>query len=217
MSIELFPVVHLTDSHVSIEQVRKAFELEADGVFLIDHLNFDGTDHLLDIYNSARQEFPGKFIGINVLQLIFPVDSLHLFIETLDNGQIDKLPDALWYDDASVDKGAAIDYRTLHPSLVDVQLFGGTAFKYTSSYTDDPTESAIETTRIAPSVDVVTTSGKGTGFAPSTSKLASMKAASGGRPLAVASGISVENLDDYRGVVDKILVSSSIETPIRTI
>ena len=32
------------------------------------------------------------------------------------------------------------------------------------------------------------------------------------RDLAVASGISIENIADYQGIVDEVLVSSSVET-----
>jgi predicted TIM-barrel enzyme len=61
-----------------------------------------------------------------------------------------------------------------------------------------------------PFVDVITTSGSATGSAPSTEKVASMRGAIGGHPLAIASGVSPENVQEYLHLVDCILASSSI-------
>jgi len=59
-------------------------------------------------------------------------------------------------------------------------------------------------------MDVVTTSGPGTGEAASVSKIRAMKAALGDFPLAIASGITPENVGPYLGVADCFLVATGI-------
>lgn len=102
-------------------------------------------------------------------------------------------------------------YKADHPELAGVALLGGVAFKYTPSYTDDPVGAAAAARELEPFVDVVTTSGPGTGMSPQPEKLAAMKHAIG-KPLAVASGIGPDNIHGYAGTVDQILVASSVET-----
>lgn len=60
-------------------------------------------------------------------------------------------------------------------------------------------------------VDVVTTSGPGTGEPPTVEKLATMRQALGDRALAVASGITPENVEPFLPYVDAFLVATGIE------
>jgi predicted TIM-barrel enzyme len=57
---------------------------------------------------------------------------------------------------------------------------------------------------------LVTTSGPGTGIAALREKIARMKAALGDFPLAIASGITPENVTDYLDVADCFLVATGI-------
>jgi predicted TIM-barrel enzyme len=59
-------------------------------------------------------------------------------------------------------------------------------------------------------MDVVTTSGPGTGQAAHVEKIRTMKAALGDFPLAIASGITPENVKDYLPFSDCYLVATGI-------
>jgi predicted TIM-barrel enzyme len=105
------------------------------------------------------------------------------------------------------------EYREDHPGLKKIAFMGGVSFKYTEWYTADPAESARMAEQLAPFVDVVTTSGAGTGSPPSAEKITAMGRAAGPGRLAVASGISIENIADYSDQPDMtVLVASSLET-----
>ncbi len=59
--------------------------------------------------------------------------------------------------------------------------------------------------------DVCTTSGPGTGMAASIDKIANIRGAIGpDKPLAIASGVSAENIGSYKEYIDYALVSTSI-------
>ena len=59
-------------------------------------------------------------------------------------------------------------------------------------------------------MDVVTTSGPGTGRAAGLEKIRAMKQALGEFPLAIASGITPENVGDYLAVADCFLVATGV-------
>lgn len=59
-------------------------------------------------------------------------------------------------------------------------------------------------------MDVVTTSGPGTGKAAAVEKIRTMKEALGDFPLAIASGITPENVSDYLPYADCFLVATGI-------
>ena len=65
-------------------------------------------------------------------------------------------------------------------------------------------------TKAARYMDVVTTSGPGTGHAASPDKISVMKHALGDHPLAIASGITPENVSDYLDIADCFLVATGI-------
>lgn len=211
--MKIHPVVHINSLEMAVEQSSRALDAGADGVFLIDH---HLTSPLLTFETLAatRERNPGAHIGINLLghktlQILNFIDA------AIAEGRIDRAPDALWVDDVlqpnRSDAEVSFIAQQQQPALRAMRLFGGIAFKYTASYTDDPEIAARQTEQLDDVVDVVTTSGKGTGYAPSPSKLAAMRAATA-KPIAVASGISADNVADYSGSVDEVLIASSIET-----
>jgi predicted TIM-barrel enzyme len=84
--------------------------------------------------------------------------------------------------------------------------FGGVAFKYQRVVED--LEAAC---RIAARfMGVVTTSGIGTGHAADVEKIRRMKLSLGDVPLAIASGITPENVGDYLSFADCFLVATGI-------
>ena len=59
-------------------------------------------------------------------------------------------------------------------------------------------------------MDVITTSGPGTGQAAEPAKIAAIRAGAGDHPMALASGVTPENVDDYLPWVDAYLVATGI-------
>lgn len=210
MGIETFPVVHVHAVSQAVEQSGIAFDAGADGIYLIDHNNTT-IDLLLSSFNEVASRYPQNFVGLNFLQHPSAAISLGFIAKSVGSGELAKLPDGLWMDDADPEKENFLRLRDEHPEFSGVLYLGGVAFKYTPSFTDSPEQAAAEAARLKPYVDVVTTSGKGTGKAPSPEKIHAMKTTIGDKKLAVASGISLENFSSYDGVFDQLLVSTSVE------
>jgi len=208
--MKLYPVVHMKSNEHALELSQQAFEAGADGVFLIDHISPRVSDILTNAYNHVRSSLGREaFIGLNYLGLS-PGDVVAYLAAAQAEDFIETLPDAVWSDDAVGGRDVVSYKRSL--GLEAVRYLAGVAFKYTSSYTDNPIEAAILAREFAPLVDVVTTSGPGTGSAADVAKVAAMKAAIGSQELALASGVSLDNIEDYRPYVDTVLAASSIET-----
>lgn len=211
MALDIYPVIHIDSEAQATEQATLALESGADGVYLIDHHNTHDTALLLSAYNSVKGTFPSGFVGLNFLQRHSSALAFRELLAAKASDVIDEYPSALWVDYADTDKEETEALRTEQPELADILYLGGVAFKYTNAYTADAEKAADEAARLAPFVDVVTTSGAGTGIAPSPEKIASMKKATSPKPLAVASGISIDNIEGYAGSFDQLLVSTSIE------
>jgi hypothetical protein len=89
-------------------------------------------------------------------------------------------------------------------------LFGGVAFKYGPDEALTGDGLAVLASAATALVDVVTTSGPGTGYAARLTKIATIRAAIGESPMAIASGITAENVADYLPYADCFLVASGI-------
>lgn len=210
--MKVFPVVHINEVEVAATQASLALDAGADGVYLIDHRGVS-EDTLFTTFNALDSRRTDSYIGINILQR-GPTDAMSLIARAVQKGWLSRAPDALWSDDADEYLHTPGDAKWLKDNnkyIRTMRFLGGVAFKYTVSYTDDPLQARTEVDRLRSAVDIVTTSGKGTGHPPSVAKIRAMKDEARG-PLAVASGISIENIDEYRGIVDEVLVASSVET-----
>src|SRR5438477_29238 len=98
------------------------------------------------------------------------------------------------------------------------EVFGGPRVVLPVIHVEGP-EQALRNARVAlaaaaraaaASMDVVTTSGPGTGQAAAPDKLRRMKEALGVTPLAIASGVTPENVGGYLPWVDCFLVATGI-------
>lgn len=211
MAPKVFPVVHVEDAEQALRQVDVAFECGADGVYLIDH-NLNTAEWLAEIVASATAAHPGRFVGVNFLQLHSAMEAFEFLARARAEGVIERYPDGLWMDDALPCRRETVELRAGDPELAAVSYLGGVAFKYTRTHTEDPAAAAEQARDLAPYVDVVTTSGPGTGSAANPDKVAAMRAAAGGKPVAVASGVGIDNYARYTPVVDQVLVATSVET-----
>jgi hypothetical protein len=195
----LLPVIHVRDEQQAYENVAIACENGADGVFLIGHGMF--YLDLLLIQQKSKERFPGCWIGVNCLDL--PTRDVWK--------QVTNLVDGVWTDNAEIQEAdddqpsareivaakASANYRGLY--------FGGVAFKFQRHVTDLSRGAALAKDY----VDVVTTSGIGTGRSPDVEKIKTMKGAIGDHPLAIASGITPGNVSDYKDA-DVFMVATGI-------
>ena len=196
----VLPVIHVESEGQALRNAETARSAEADGIFLINHMG--PCEELLAIRRRLHAEFPGCWIGVNCLDL----DPEEVF---------ERLPDdvpGLWADDAGIDERtrdqpeAEAIARARRDSGWGGLYFGGVAFKY-----QRPVEDLARAAAIAVGyMDVVTTSGPGTGVAAGRAKIVAMKEAVGDFPLAIASGITPENVADYLDVADCFLVATGI-------
>jgi hypothetical protein len=196
----VLPVIHAATEPQVLANAEIARAVDADGVFLINHMG--GCDALLSMYAAARAHHPAWWIGINCLDLT-PLELLARVGDDVDgvwadNADVDERRDT--QPDAEAARRAAGDRGW--PGL----YFGGVAFKY-----QRPVADLERAARLARGyVDVITTSGPGTGEAAEPAKIAVIRAGSGDHPLALASGVTPENVDAYLPWVDAYLVATGI-------
>ncbi len=192
-------VVHVEGGTQALRNARIARDEGADGVFLINHEI--AYPQLLECYQRVRRELPGFWIGLNCLDL---GPAALEFVPHSTEG--------LWIDNAMIVEGAEEQVKAAEFEQLRTEIgwegiyFGGVAFKY-----QKPVKNVAEVALLAkPYVDVVTTSGPGTGEAADIGKIRLMKAALGDHPLAIASGITPENVGEYKPYIDCFLVATGV-------
>ncbi len=212
------PVIHLpygeSGAFVAIDV---AIEAGADGVFLINQgMSATGVLRLLP---QVTRRYPDLWVGVNLLGES-PDEMLALSEAQQMAG--------IWADDAGVSPGedkwaelAESDWLTARARAGYRGLyFGGVAFKTQSEVAQEDLPWVAQTA--ARFVDVVTTSGRATGVAIRVEKLRAMREALGEHRLAVASGVSPENVEGILPYADAYLVATGIERefgvldPVRT-
>lgn len=186
---EIIPVIHVEDLEQVCASIDICISLDINKVFLISHgtLDYNG---LINLIREVKALYPKLWVGANFLDInANQAISLDLYFI-----------DAIWTD-ASVsmdDYKIFRKFKGLH--------FGGLAFKYQSQPTD--LEEACKVATIT--TDVATTSGSGTGQAPTTVKINNIRTHLGTHPMAIASGVSIDNIESYVGIVEYLMVASSI-------
>lgn len=198
----ILPVIHVESPNQAIRNTALAAKEGADGVFLIQMNGNNGL--LMDSYKETRLQFQRMFIGVN-----FNGVSLELALEHLD-----KTVSGIWSDNAMIDEHSITQHSAslISKKINEVQwngiYFGGVAFKYQRAVAqEDLTMAAI---KAIPYMDVVTTSGEGTGSAPDLEKIRIMKRALDQVPLAIASGITPDNVRSFMPYADSFLVATRI-------
>jgi uncharacterized protein len=200
------PVIHCRDLDQTLENLDIAYN-NCDGVFLINHSV--SSVELLKIHHESKIRFPDFWMGINLLgeepEEIFKM--------------LDSKIDGLWVDNAYIDESNDNQYipevilNAKKISAWQGLYFGGIAFKYQKQVDDAGKAAAIAMNYM----DVVTTSGKGTGIAADIEKIKVMKKAIGNYPLAIASGITLDNIEQYLDFADCFLVATGISKDFETL
>jgi len=156
----VLPVVHVETCSQAVRNIEIACTAGSDGVFLINHVI--SHPELLDIAKAVGREFGSFWIGVNCLDL-----APQAVFQHLDAGI-----GGVWVDNASIDERTAAQPDTEHIRQVRAAsgwtglYFGGVAFKYQRPVVDVARAAALAT----PYMDVVTTSGPGTGREASIEK-----------------------------------------------
>ncbi|MEM7126334.1 MAG: BtpA/SgcQ family protein [Chloroflexota bacterium] len=196
----ILPVIHVESETQALRNVQIARNANVDGVFLINHAI--SSSELLTIHHTVVSEHNDWWVGVNCLDLS-PIEIFQ---------SIDNTVRGVWVDNAMIDED--FDSQPEAERILDARrkagwtglYFGGVAFKYQRPVADLAQAAAIA----AKYVDVVTTSGPGTGHAALPEKISTMKQSLGTHPLAIASGITPENVGDYLDSADCFLVATGI-------
>ncbi|MBM3205739.1 adenine phosphoribosyltransferase [Candidatus Shapirobacteria bacterium] len=200
----VLPVIHVETKKQTLHNAEIAKESNADGVFLISMKGMNHQD-LLKMHAMVKKEFATWWVGVNYLDL--PTICVFENLNSKVGG--------IWADNARI-------YEFLKEQIYAEQIaharkesgwqglyFGGVAFKYQENVNNVKKAAGIAKHYM----DVVTTSGEATGSAPDLRKIEIMKEAVGDSPLAIASGISPENVKNYLKCADCFLVATSLLKP----
>ncbi len=197
--MNVYPVIHYLDRETALREALLAQRCGAFGVFLISHHNNDAE--LIDVAWEVKQVVAATpfRVGVNLLS--------RSAIDAVAQAR-ERALDMVWADDMGVssrgltEQGHACSREARKGGL---ELFASVAFKYQAKELD-PAQAA----RNAHAAGfIATTSGVGTGKAPDLDKIVSMSAACEGK-LAVASGMTPENVDRFSPYLAHVLVATGI-------
>jgi len=204
----LLPVVHPVGRSEALDSIALAVEVGAPGIFLINQGM--GTDDVLALMKEVKGLHPSLWIGVNLLGHS-PADALARGLDSADGGL-----DGIWSDNAGIDEDA--ESQPEAQAFVEARkgrawnglYFGGVAFKYQREVAAEKLSQAAA--RAAAFMDVVCTSGPGTGLEADSAKLAAMRRGLGpDRAMALASGVTEQNVERFLPYADAYLVGTGIE------
>ncbi len=204
----LLPVVHCCDETQARKAVDVAMNAGADGVFLIDQ----GGMREAGVQRLASELEETIFVGMNLLsfgrrafELLPEFSSVSIWADNagFDSSWSQKLLDH--YRNILVRDQEALAWRGL--------FFGGVAFKYQHAVASDDW-GRVAAMAAELDIDVITTSGDATGQPPSVEKVQAMRGAIGEHALAVASGITPDNVGEFLPYVNAFLVATGIESSL---
>lgn len=202
---KLYAVIHTIHPDQALVNAAIARDGGADGAFLIDHTGREPF-YVINCYKKIREEFPDWFLGLNFLR--HPASSLTFLPRDT--------PQAIWFDDVGYDESRPRVWGKL-PKWIRFTLemkhgfdhplvFGGVDFKHQTPVKD----LALAVRRLSSIVDVITTSGPKTGSPPTVEKLSLMRKAAPEAKIAVASGMTQDNVLPFLDYVDYFLVATGI-------
>lgn len=206
----LLPVIHPLSWDAALTAVEQVHSVGAPGLFLINQ-GLDTRD-VLRLVLEVRRRHPELWVGVNLLGHP-PAEALARALEACE-GRLD----GLWSDSAGIEEDAPPELQPAGQAFVAARqrlgwrglYFGGVAFKYQRPVAAANLPAAARAA--APYLDVLCTSGPGTGQQADRDKVATLHRAGGDAlPLALASGVTIENVADYLPYVSAFLVGTGIE------
>lgn len=199
MSVDIFAVIHSRNQLEAFHNADLAIKCGCNGVFFISHGDLT-SKQIIELSKSYESEYAK--IGVNLLgeRVENVVDDIACYV------------DMLWsdYTPTGIEKEIFSKKRDEHLCYFD--FYGGIAFKY-QPQPDDLFKAAQEARGL---VDILTTSGVGTGSAPDIAKLAVL-AEGFEKKIAVASGVTPDNAAEMLPYVNHFLVATGISKNFYTI
>jgi predicted TIM-barrel enzyme len=203
MRTMIVPVVHYADDEQALRNAARAFDAGCDGVLLI---HMEGRNRLLPpIARVVKERWPDRLVGLNLLgagAVEAIVAGLACGLDmTWTDEQLTHSGDAPWTEATEV-----VAMLRDHPGHV---LLSGVAFKH-QAHEPRPDVAARKAVELG---FVPTTSGAATGVAAEASRVADLRAAIGpDAPLAIASGITPENVREYAPHLSHVLVATGVSS-----
>ena len=200
----LIPVIHVADEEQVLKNIEICFNYDIKQVFLINHSSNINYHQLLNIGKSVKSKYPTLWLGMNFLDL----NGASVFSFLKDSKDY---INGIWIDNSYVglnifQKKADELLRAWDKSNYPGLYFGGFAFKGQTQ----PVNLADAAQCAVGKMDIITTSWSATGVAADIDKIKTIRQNIGDSLLAIASGITYENIDNYLPYVDLFLVSSGI-------
>lgn len=196
--MKIIPVIHHETEDLTIKNSKLCFKNNVYGIFII---SMDGKNNGLSaLARRIKNEFPTLKVGVNHLG--------YQALESIYEGLNYSL-DMIWSDEPIVtgsfinEEAIKIEQEIKNSSLM---FFNSVAFKYQKE--EFFIEEAVKNSKKLGFIP--TTSGKATGLAADIEKIYKMKNALGNYPLAIASGLTPENIQEYTEVIDYGLASTGI-------
>ena len=207
----VLPVIHVLDVGQAKHNLATVVRCGAPGAFLINH-DFE-ISPFLPIIEECRRAYPDLWLGVNFLG----VSGAKAFPILSDLGEKGVVVDAYWADDAQIDEWQK--EQTEADSIAAIRescgwrgmYFGGTAFKKQRPV--EPSKYHEAASLATGYMDAVTTSGIATGKSAEIEKVRSFREGVKNHVLAIASGMTPENVGDYMDVADAFLVATGINYP----
>lgn len=195
--IKVLPVIHHISDDLAYEQALLAKSLKADGIFLISHC---GTNDFLPALGAKIKNDLTLSVGINLLG-----EDILTTAQIAHNHNLDMI----WGDNCGV-TSLGLDTQGEALSLwakenPQIQVFASVAFKYQKKEMNPP----LAAKEAQNAGFIATTSGSGTGYAPSLEKIVSMANVVDNQ-LAVASGMDCENVHHFKPYLSHILVATGV-------
>ena len=196
--MKIIPVIHHRDELLTFRNAQLCHKNNVYGLFII---SMEGNNEgLAALARKIKNEFPTLKIGVNHLGY----KSLNSLYECLNYSL-----DMMWSDEpivtgSFISKEAEDIYKELNENKID--FFNSVAFKYQAEefYIEDSVKNSKSLGFIP------TTSGQATGVAAEINKIKKMKEALRDYPLAIASGLTPENVKEYSKMIDYGLVATGI-------
>jgi hypothetical protein len=201
MRTKVLPVIHYANDEQAIRNAEIAFDAGCAGVFLI---HMKRKNHLLAPAALAiKTKWPDKLVGTNLLR----TDPAKAVAMNIAAGL-----DMTWTDYQITHSGAgpwgqAMGVRSALDGHPEHLVFAGVAFK---GQEDEP-EPEVAAKKAHELGLIPTTSGRSTGMAAEVAKIAKLRSALGDTaPLALASGVTPENVREFAPHLSHILVATGV-------
>lgn len=205
---EIIPVIHYVDHEQVMFNVDLCVSMGIESIFLINH-NFtsQAIEELCKAILDVKEKYPKLWVGVNFLG----IENRAALAFVRKHGA-----NGLWCDNAHLcEKDEDRDAYYLWQEILnsnEILYFGGVEFKYQKQPKTEDLPWVYE--KAIKYMDVITTSGEGTGKEIDIEKLKRIREAIGEKEyLAVASGVNKDNIKEISQYANYYMVASSITEP----